>query len=227
MKTKGYFTKTEIILWFISVAIILIPFIIVDRENYLTLLSSLLGVTALIFNAKGNPFGQFLVILFSLFYGLISYSFKYYGEMITYLGMTMPMAIIALITWLKNPYKGKKSEVRVNSISKAEIALMWLVTIIITIIFYFILRKFNTPNIIPSTISITTSFVAMYLTFRRSPYFAIAYSLNDIVLIVLWCMASIEDTQYISVVSCFIAFYINDIYGYINWRKIEKRQSAS
>lgn len=50
---------------------------------------------------------------------------------------------------------------------------------------YFILRAFNTANIIPGTISVTTSFVAVYLTFRRSPYFALAYAANDVVLIVL------------------------------------------
>lgn len=33
------------------------------------------------------------MVLFSLLYGIISYAFAYYGEMITYLGMTMPMAV--------------------------------------------------------------------------------------------------------------------------------------
>lgn len=77
-------------------------------------MASLVGVTSLIFNAKGNPFGQFLMVVFSLLYGIISFTFAYYGEMITYLGMTMPMAIFALISWLKNPYNGNKSEVKVN-----------------------------------------------------------------------------------------------------------------
>ena len=56
----GYFTKGEIILWCVSVALILASFFMFDRENFLTLAASLIGVTSLIFNAKGNPFGQFL-----------------------------------------------------------------------------------------------------------------------------------------------------------------------
>ena len=91
-----------------------------DRENFLTLLASLIGVTSLIFNAKGNPVGQFLMVLFSLIYGIISFTFSYYGEMITYLGMTMPMAVFALTSWLRNPYNGNKAEVKVNSIGKRE-----------------------------------------------------------------------------------------------------------
>ncbi len=224
-KLINYFSKSEIILWCLSVFFVIASFCIFDRENYLTLIASLTGVTSLIFNAKGNPFGQFLMIVFSLLYGIISYSFSYYGEMITYLGMTMPMAIFALISWLKNPYNGNKSEVKINSLNKIEVAFMWLITIIITVIFYFILKAFNTANIIPSTISVTTSFLAVYLTFRRSSFFALAYATNDIVLIILWTMASITDLRYISVVVCFVAFLINDIYGFVNWEKMKKRQN--
>ena len=227
MKKKlDYFTRTEIALWFISVSLIIISFSVFDRENHLTLLASLIGVTSLIFNAKGNPFGQLLMVVFSLLYGVISYTFSYYGEMITYLGMTMPMAAFALISWLKNPYQGNRAEVKVNSISRTENIFMWLLTAVVTVVFYFILAYFKTANLLPSTLSVTTSFLAVYLTFRRSPYFAIAYAANDIILILLWSLASLQDIQYMSVVVCFVAFLFNDIYGFISWQKMKRRQTA-
>ncbi|MBQ3547846.1 MAG: nicotinamide mononucleotide transporter [Clostridia bacterium] len=224
-KLKNYFSKMEIILWCSSVILIIGSFCLFDKENYLTLSASLIGVTSLIFNAKGNPIGQFLMVLFSILYGIISFSFHYYGEMITYLGMTMPMAVFALISWLKNPYKGNRAEVKVNTISKTETLLMLICTILVTVIFYFILRHFNTANIVPSTLSVTTSFIAVYLTFRRCPLFALAYAANDVILIILWIMASVYDMRYISVVVCFVAFLANDIYGYINWQKMKIRQN--
>ena len=115
---KNYFSKGEIILWSSSVWMIMISFFVFDRTNYRTLCASLIGVTSLIFNAKGNPIGQLLMVIFSLLYGIISYTFSYYGEMVTYLGMTMSMAVFALISWLKNPYNGNKAEVKVNTIRK-------------------------------------------------------------------------------------------------------------
>ncbi len=220
----NYFSKGELILWFGSVFMVIVSFCLFDRNNYLTLLASLIGVTSLIYNAKGNPFGQFLMIIFSLLYGVISYTFAYYGEMLTYLGMTMPMAVFALISWMKNPYNGNKAEVKINHLSQKEIRFMWILAVLITVGFYFILTYFHTANIIPSTISVTTSFVAVYLTFRRSPYYAVGYAANDVVLIVLWVMATIEDISYLSVVVCFIAFLINDVYGFINWGRMSKRQ---
>lgn len=226
-KITAYFSKTELILWICSVGVIIVSFGVFDRENFLTLAASLIGVTSLIFNAKGNPFGQLLMIIFSLLYGVISYSFAYYGEMITYLGMTMPMALFSLIAWLKNPYNGNRAEVEVNRISKRENIFMWVLAIAVTAVFYFILEFFDTANIVPSTISVTTSFLAVYLTFRRNPYYALGYAANDIVLIILWSMASFSDISYLSVTVCFAAFFVNDIYGYINWKKMEKKQSMS
>ncbi len=226
-KLKSYFSKTDITVWFSSVILIITSFCIFDRESYLTLCASLIGVTSLIFNAKGNPFGQFLMVIFSLFYGIISYTFAYYGEMITYLGMTLPMAVFALISWLRNPFNGNKAEVKVNSITVKETIFMWSITVLITAIFYYILKYFNTSNIVPSTLSVTTSFLAVYLTFRRSPYFAIAYATNDIVLIILWILASFSDIRYISVVVCFVSFLFNDIYGFISWRKMKTKQSQT
>lgn len=219
-----YFTKSELTLWSVSVTLIVMFFFIFDRGNYLTLAASLIGVTSLIFNAKGNPFGQFLMVIFSILYGIISFKFSYYGEMITYLGMTAPIAVFALISWLKNPYNGNRAEVKVNRLHMKEILVMILLTVVVTIVFYFILSAFHTANLIPSTLSVTTSFLAAYLTFKRSAFFALFYAANDIVLIILWILAALYEVSYLSVVICFVMFLANDIYGYINWSKMQKRQ---
>ena len=223
-RLTAYFTKSELALWVGSVVLILASFVAFDRANFMTLAASLIGVTSLIFNAKGNPIGQALMIVFSLLYGIISYTFSYYGEMITYLGMTGPMALFALISWLRNPYKGNHAEVAVNRISNREHIGMYALSAVVTLSFYFILEHFNTANIIPSTLSVTTSFIAVYLTFRRSPYFALAYAANDVVLIVLWILAAKENISYLSVIICFVMFLVNDLYGFASWKRMEKRQ---
>ena len=226
-KLTTYFSKEELTLWGCSAGLIIASFFLFDRVNYMTLAASLIGTTSLIFNAKGNPIGQALMIVFSLLYGVISYTFSHFGEMITYLGMTGPMALFALISWLRNPYRGNHAEVAVNRLGNRELVLMYVLTAAVTLVFYFILDSFDTANIIPSTLSVTTSFIAVYLTFRRSPYFALAYAANDVVLIVLWILAAREDISYLSVIICFVMFLVNDLYGFVSWRRMEKRQMAA
>lgn len=222
---KHYFTKAELALWICSVALIVIAFCIWDRVNFLTLAASLIGVTSLIFCAKGNPVGQVLIIIFAVLYGIISWMVAYYGEMITYVGMTAPMAVYALIVWLKHPFAGKRSEVKVNRLRAREYLFMFLLAAAVTAAFYFILEAFHTANLIPGTISVTTSFVAVYLTARRSPFYALAYAANDVVLIVLWSMAAAADLSCLSVVICFCVFLVNDLYGFVNWMRMQRRQA--
>lgn len=218
------FTLGEKILWLMSALCITAAFMIFDRGNFLTLIASLFGVTAILLNAKGNPLGQMLMTFFSVMYGVISYKFAYYGEMITYLGMTGPMAVLALVSWLRHPFENNKSEVEVNHIKKGELGFMWFLAAAVTVLFYFILRHFNTANLVFSTVSVTTSFVAVYLTFRRSELFSLGYAANDVILIILWSLASLQSREYICMVICFIAFLVNDTYAYFSWLNIKKRQ---
>lgn len=219
-------TLVEWLIWSISVISIIVFFFVFKNTQYLYLVGSLIGATALIFVSKGNPIGQFLTIVFSVFYGIISYSFNYYGEMITYLGMSAPIALWALISWLRNPYKGNKSEVKVNSLSKKEWSLFLTAAVVITVSFFFVLQALNTANLIISTVSVLTSFLAAYLTARRSRFYAIGYAANDIVLIIMWSMASYENITYLPMVICFIAFFVTDTYGFINWSIMNKKQNA-
>lgn len=226
-KLTGYFTLGELILYFTSVTLIITTYLLWNSGSVLTLCASIVGATMLILNAKGNPIGQVFAIIFSILYGIISYSFSYYGEMITYLGMTGPMALFALISWIRNPYNGNHAQVEVNKLSVKEFVFMSVLTLAVTFGFYFILDSFNTANIIPSTISVTTSFAAVYLTFRRSKYFALAYAANDVVLIILWVLASMSNRSYLSVVVCFVMFFVNDLYGFINWHRMSITQSKT
>lgn len=216
-------TRFEWALWLTSVLVVAGTGIAFQSSDWLSLTSSLIGVTALIFVAKGHALGQVLTIVFAVFYGIISCEFRYYGEAITYLCMTAPMAAVALVTWLRNPYKDS-AEVTVNRLSGRQWAVMLILTVITTAVFYFILRAMGNAALAVSTLSITTSFLASYLTALRSPYYALAYAANDLVLIVLWVIAALADISSVPMVACFMMFFANDMYGFINWRRMEKRQ---
>jgi nicotinamide mononucleotide transporter PnuC len=147
--------------------------------------------------------------------------------MITYLGMTMPMSVLSLVAWLRHPHKESRAEVEVGEVRGREYLLMGVLTVGITVGFYFILKVFGTANLIPSTLSVATSFTAVYLCARRSPYYALCYAANDIVLIVLWMLASLTDRSYVSVTVCFAVFLVNDLYGFLSWRKMRARQEQN
>jgi len=163
------------------------------------------------------------MIIFCILYGIISWKFHYWGEMITYLGMSMPMAAWSTITWSQNSKKSNGSEVEIQKLNAKHIAGLMIGCMIVTFLFYELLKYLNTPNLMFSTVSIATSFLAATLTMLRSSYYALGYASNDIVLIILWVMASIKDPSYFPVVVNFMIFFLNDMYGFISWKKREAK----
>lgn len=215
-------TKYELVLWITSMVVIAVSSLIAGEEGIVSSIASLVGVTALIFVAKGDAFGQLLTIIFSIFYGFISYKFKYYGELITYVCMSAPAALVTMITWLKHPYT--EHEVKVDKLGKSKWIFTAITSLIITVVFYFVLKALGTANLMVSTLSILTSSFACILLILRSPYYAVAYSTNDIVLIILWILATIESIKYLPMILCFVMFLANDLYGFYNWKRMRKRQ---
>lgn len=214
---KG-FTKFEWCLWLGSLAAIIAAHFIAGSNNYLSLAASLVGITSLIFAARGDPFAPVLFIAFAVMYSVISYFSRYYGEMLIYICMQLPISVASLITWLKNLNKGG-TQVKTGIFTVKKLLIMLAMNAVVTTAFYFILRHFNTANLIPSTISVATSFAALFFMALRIPQYALFFILNDIVMIVLWGMALSQDIGYISLVVCFSIFLINDTYTFICWTK--------
>lgn len=222
----GRLTRFEWGLWATSVIVVVGSFLLSPEEDWLNLTTSLVGVTALIFLAKGMLLGQMLCILFSILYGIVAFIFEYWGEVITYVLMTLPMSVVAFIEWARNPHKGG-DEVAVARINRRQIIVLTLLSLAVTALFGLILYWLNTPNLAVSIISVTTSFVAVYLSALRSPYYALGYACNDLVLIVLWVLATIEQPAYAPMIACFVMFFANDLYGFVNWQKMQRQQAES
>ena len=60
-KALAYFSPIDLIMWGSSVTLIIASFLLFSGSDILTLAASLIGVTSLIFAAKGNPLGQLLM----------------------------------------------------------------------------------------------------------------------------------------------------------------------
>lgn len=102
----GSLTRFERMLWMSSMVVVALSYLLSPQGDVLSLAASLVGVTSLIFIAKGYVIGQVLVVVFAILYGIASYHQRFYGEVITYLGMTGPIAVAAIVSWLRHPFEG-------------------------------------------------------------------------------------------------------------------------
>lgn len=215
----------EICFLSISLLTIFFCFIFSSDKSIITLIASLLGVITVLCGAKGLIIAPFINIIYNLIYIFLSFSQKFYGEVIIYVFFMIPLHVITIISWLKNRSKENKNIVSVNKISLKEYIILIIGTIGVSIIFYNILKLLNTNALLISTISLVDSFLASYLLFRRSSNYAFSYIVNDIILIILWMYTIKTTTAYIPIIVSFMIFLINDIYGLISWKKREKHQN--
>lgn len=218
-------TKFDICLWAAAFTAIILTFFLIGSNDYMTLVSSITGITMLMFIVKGNVVGQFLTVIFSVCYGIVSYFTKYYGEMITYLGMSTPAAIYAIVTWLRHPSKDGAS-ISIAKLNVKKVSIVGVISAAVTVAFYFILRALGTTNLAISTVSVALSMIAACFTILRSPFYGLAYACNDIVRIVLWALFAVTDISCLPIIVCFSLFFVYDTYGFINWMRMKKKQTA-
>ncbi len=126
----------DYIIWLTSLAVNIAAFAITRWTDPLTFVSAVVGVTALIFCAKGHVLGQIISVIFAIFYSIVAYFFRYYSELITYAFMSAPIAILSIISWLRNPY-GNSGQVKVATLTKKKITVMLVLTAAVTVAFYF------------------------------------------------------------------------------------------
>ena len=222
-KSWNLFEKLFLI---ISLIIIIACFFLGTDKNILSLVTSILGVITVIFGAKGLVWAPVVNLLYNIVYIILSYTQAFYGEVLIYIFMMTPINIAMIVSWLKNKSKEDENIVAVNKISKKEYILLFVFTFVVAVGFYFILKALNTTALFISTISLIDSFIATYLLYRRCSNYALSYIVNDIILIVLWSFAIINNgIAYLPMVLSFLVFLVNDIYGLISWKKREKLQN--
>jgi len=218
-------TMFEKILLFGSVILVSLVGLIF-KSDLLTTICSIVGIITALLLAKGKNLGQIFGLLIVALYTIVSFKNGYYGEVIIYLCIMLPMYIMGIISWIKHQNKDTNT-VEVNKIKLKEWIIVLIISIIAFVIIYFLLEMFNTKQLFISSLSVIDSLFAIYLGVRRSKYSFYFYVVNDLILIVLWGIPVISG----SLILLPMVFnptinLINDIYGIYNWKKLEKIQGG-
>ena len=208
-----------------SLLALVLCFVFSADKNVFSFVASLIGVLSVITVAKGLVIAPFIDIVYNVLYAIISIFQGYYGELIIYTLIMIPISVMAIISWRKNRNKDNKDIVEVNTIGLKEYIYLAIVTIVASVGFYFLLKALNTNEIVVSLLAFITSTVASYLMLRRSSYYALGFILNDAALIVLWAIVVVNSGMgYLPTAISFCVFLVNDIYGFIHWKVSESKQ---
>jgi len=221
---KGY-NILDLILISLGVIAVTVSGIIFKSKWYI-FVNTLLGLFYVFTQAKGKVATQFIGIAYFCFYIFISYTQKYYGEALLYLIIMLPMYIYGVIHWLSNRDRKNNVVIIKRNLSLKEWIFSGVCFSIIAIIVFFILKALNTAQIVINSLSFLTMLPAVYLLIRRCKWNHIAFLINDFIVSFLWISLVIKGNLSFLPMCIYHIFQITyDIYGLIEWIKLEKQQT--
>jgi nicotinamide mononucleotide transporter len=220
---RGY---TLLDLFFILIATISVVVSgLIFNSKWYVIIQSILIIFCVFTQAKGKLATQFIGVISFSFYIFISYSQKYYGESLLYLIIMVPMYIYGIIHWITNKDINNHVVLVKSNLSKKEWIFSSIGFLLISIAIYFLLKILNTQQLIISTLSFVSMLPAVYLLIRRCKWNQVAFLVNDLIVPVLWIILVINgDLSFLSMCITYIFQLTFDIYGLIQWIKLEKSQ---
>lgn len=200
---------------------------IIFKSNFFTLFTALTVVTTTMLLAKGKKEAYIFFLICNILYVYVAFNNRYFGEVLLYLFLIIPMCISSLISWIRHPNKDTNT-VEVNSITRKERMIVYLSIVPLSIGLYFLLRAFNTNELIVSTFTFVCSLLANYYQIRRNKMSFYFYVIQDVALLILWIIPIAKGNLSLLpliINSTFNLFF--DSYGVYNWKKLEKKQGGN
>lgn len=195
-----------------------------SRDAWLSYITSVAGIVAILCVSKGVFYAPILNMIYAVLYFIVSFNQRYFGEVITCV-MMIPVYILSIVSWVKNRNKVDRERVNVNEIGKKEYIILFSLVPLLVVAIYFLLKAFDTSQLIISTMSLSVSVVAGYLLLRRCKFYALFYLVNDVIIITLWSISVYSSgLSYLPILLCNISLFMSDCYGLIVWIKRSKVQ---
>lgn len=209
--------KKREIAWMIFCTAAIIILSLRLKDNWLGILSALTGTWYALWAGKGKVSCYFFGMINSFSYGLISYQYQLFGEVMLNWGYYFPMMFVGLFFWRK--HLNKKQEI-------FKTKLNWQGRLILAaasaagIILYALLLKFiggRTPGL--DSLSTVLSIAAMIMTVKRCVEQWFLWTVVNIASIIMWLRIYLTEGGAVASLLMWCIALANGIIFYIQWSK--------
>lgn len=230
---RNFFKQFKWIDWvflFVMVAGILTCSILF-RPSFIIILNSIFGITTAFFLAKGFLLANYCGIIQLVFYCIMCFQNKYFGEFILNLAIVAPTYVLSIISWHKNHLK-KVGVVKINNKTNwKEFCAAAFGFACVAVGAYFVLRSLGTNQLALSTLSVYFVLLYSFLIIRRSEITFIFRIGCDIISLGLWLVVLIgaghPDWQYLITVFNYTLYLTTEFLGIYNWTRLKRAQTKT
>ncbi len=209
-------------LFLLSMILTQVVVFIICPDTPLNIIAGLAGVVSVVMCAKGRTMFYFVGFIQTITYLVLAWQNRFYGEVLENLFYFVTM-IWGIFVWKKNEVKNEDGTEDV--LAKRFTAAQWIcsigVTAIATCIVGYWLSSIGSAQAYTDAATNVMAIFAQLLMVRRYREQWVWWFVIDIFCIKLWWVAGNW-----SMVAMYIAWTANTIYGFINWTKLNKEQTA-
>lgn len=213
--------KNWSISYLITLMIVIIVCIYQSASIYL-LIITLCGVSYTMFIAKNQKIGLYIGVIYVIFYGLLMLSEKMYAGFFYNIIYSLPMLIYGIKMW-ENP---KNTHDMVKKLTNKNRTILVIITVITILIVSNLLKIYGSQNTLLDSATSILGYIGLFFLSNRYIEQWYVYMVCNLSNIILWFVMCLSDMGNLPILIMFIIYFINSIYGYINWNQLLKNKQA-
>lgn len=197
------------------------------QDTLLGFISSISGILCVVLAAKGKIATFYVGIIQAGTYAYISYGYGLYGEAMLNAFFYLPTQFVGLYLWMKHR-KGNQQAINGEDIfAKRLTKKQWFVLVPVIAaaiaIYMTLLVTIGAQQARIDSVAVVLSIFAQILLMLRFVEQWIIWIVVNALTIVLWFITLVTSGgNDWTIFAMWVAFLVNSIYGYVNWRKISK-----
>lgn len=187
------------------------------KDSLISIAAAITGILCVILTGKGKLSSFWFGTINTFLYAIIAWNAKYWGEVMLNLLYYVPMNFIGIIVWSK--YMDKETEeVIKKKLSFKNSITTYLLTIIVTIIYGFILKSLKGTLPFVDAMSTVFSVFAQILCTKRYVEQWVLWIVVDVITVMMWIYAFINGTGDFATILMWSVYLINAIIMFIKWK---------
>lgn len=197
------------------------------QDTLLGLISSVSGILCVVLAAKGKIATFYVGIIQAGTYAYISYGYGLYGEAMLNAFFYLPTQFIGLYLWMKHRKANQQAVNGEDIFAKRLTKKQWFILIPVIAaaiaIYMTLLVTIGAQQARIDSVAVVLSIFAQILLMLRFVEQWIIWIVVNALTIVLWFVTLVTSGgNDWTIFAMWVAFLVNSIYGYVNWRKISK-----
>lgn len=226
MKQKaGQFLKSELtgwkaldLTWLAAATAVILGLSLYWKDSPISLWAALTGVWCVILTGKGKRSSFLFGTVNVVFYAMISFQARYYGEVMLNILYYLPMNFVGWFAWKKHMNE-ETGEVVKRRLPRKRRVWVYGLTAAAILLYGLVLKALggNLPYV--DSMSTVVSVTAQILSVKRLTEQWVLWIVVDVVTVIMWGVNFAQGGETVATLAMWSVYLINAIIMYIRWNR--------